>query len=95
MPLGFTYTVFSFAKTLLKTSLFQTLQRRFLSPNHRLKKVFIVGMTLKKKAALAYGIRLSESGITNPSRYRTNTVPSAGALLKQEDTGEKQISFDM
>ena len=52
-------------------------------------------MSLKKKAALTHALKLSESGITNPSRYRSRTVPTAGALLKQEDTQEKQITFDI
>ena len=52
-------------------------------------------MTLKKKAVLTGAVRLEESGIVNPSRYRTKNIPSAGALLKDEDSSEKQISFDM
>ncbi len=52
-------------------------------------------MSLKKKASLSMALRLSESGIVNQSRYRTRTVPSAGALLKQEDSLEKQISFEV
>ena len=52
-------------------------------------------MSLKKKAELSHAVRLEESGITNPSRYRTRTLPNAGALLKPEDSPEKQISFDI
>ncbi len=52
-------------------------------------------MSLKKKAALTHALKLADSGITNPSRYRSRTVPTAGALLKQEDTQEKQITFDI
>ena len=52
-------------------------------------------VTLKKKAALKDAVLLTESGITNLSRYRTRTLPTAGALLKEEDSPEKQISFDM
>ena len=40
-------------------------------------------------------VLLDASGITNQSRYRSKTIPTAGALLKQEDTNEKQISFDV
>ncbi|MBQ9843973.1 MAG: topoisomerase IV [Oscillospiraceae bacterium] len=50
-------------------------------------------MSLKKKAALTGAVKLEESGITNLSRYRTKTVPAAGAILKEEDSPEKQISF--
>ena len=52
-------------------------------------------MSLKKKAELSYAVRFEESGITNPSRYRTRTLPNAGALLKSEDSPEKQISFEI
>ena len=52
-------------------------------------------MSLKKKSALSHALRLADSGITNQSRYRSKTVPAAGALLKQEDSLEKQISFDV
>ncbi len=52
-------------------------------------------MSIKKKAAVTHAVRLSESGIVNQSRYRTRTVPSAGAILKEEDSPEKQISFEV
>ena len=50
-------------------------------------------LTLKKKAVLTDAVLLEESGIVNQSRYRTKTIPSAGALLKSEDSVEKQQSF--
>ena len=52
-------------------------------------------MTLKKKAVLSDVQLLERSGIANVSRYRTKTVPSAGALLKPEDSQEKQTSFEV
>ena len=52
-------------------------------------------MTLKKKAVLKDAQLLTESGIVNESRYRTKTVPSAGALLKEEDSPEKQQAFEV
>ena len=52
-------------------------------------------LTLKKKAALDTAVLLSASGIVNQSRYRTKTIPSAGALLKEEDSSEKQQSFEV
>ena len=52
-------------------------------------------MSLKKKAALSGAVRVEESGIVNQGRYRSKTLPSAGALLKQEDSQEKQISFEL
>ena len=52
-------------------------------------------LTLKKKAVLRDAVPLAESGIVNESRYRTKTIPSAGAVLKQEDSPEKQDSFEV
>ena len=52
-------------------------------------------MTLKKKAALRDAVLLTQSGIVNESRYRTKTIPSAGALLKEEDSAEKQQTFEV
>ena len=52
-------------------------------------------LTLKKKATVSRATVLEGSGMTNESRYRTKTIPSAGALLKEEDMPEKQISFEM
>ena len=52
-------------------------------------------MTLKKKAALRDAVLLTQSGVVNESRYRTKTIPSAGALLKEEDSAEKQQTFEV
>ena len=50
---------------------------------------------VKKKAALRDAVLLSQSGIVNESRYRTKTIPSAGAVLKEEDSAEKQQTFEV
>ena len=52
-------------------------------------------LTLKKKAALTAVLPLEQSGIENPSRYRTKTIPAAGALLKPEDMQEKQQKLEL
>ena len=52
-------------------------------------------VSLKKKAAVTYAVNAEASGITNLSRYRTRTLPSAGALVKEEDSPEKQIQFEV
>ena len=54
----------------------------------------VAAMSIKKKAVLVRVVRLEESGIVNASRYRSRNIPTAGALLKEEDVSEKQISFD-
>ena len=52
-------------------------------------------LTLKKKAVLERAAVLGASGIVNQSRYRSKTIPSAGAILKPEDLGQTQESFDV
>ena len=52
-------------------------------------------MTLKKKALLQDALLLDQSGIVNQSRYRTKTIPAAGAMLKEEDSSEKQQMFEV
>lgn len=52
-------------------------------------------MTLKRKAAVQRAALAEETGIVNASRYRTRTVPAAGALLKEEDAEEKQMEMEL
>ncbi len=55
----------------------------------------VVVLSLKKKAAISHAARLEHSGIVNFSRYRSRTLPAAGALLKEEDSPEKQQRFEV
>ena len=50
-------------------------------------------MTPKKKHVVDFAAPVSETPIQNLSRYRTRTIPAAGALLKEEDRGEEQMSL--
>ncbi len=52
-------------------------------------------MSLKKNAVITMALPIGESGIVNLSRYRSRTIPAAGALLKEEDSLEKQQSFEV
>ncbi len=52
-------------------------------------------MTLKRKAVVHRAALLESTGIVNASRYRTRSIPAAGALLKEEDAEEKQISMEL
>jgi len=52
-------------------------------------------LTLRKKAVLTDAVALEQSGIVNQSRYRSKTIPTAGAILKEEDAPEKQQRFDV
>jgi len=48
---------------------------------------------LKPKYRLERVLPVEDSGIVNMSRYRTRKLPAAGALLKAEDSEEKQDSL--
>ena len=50
-------------------------------------------MTLKPKYKVAWAKPLAETTIVNPPRYRARSLPIAGALLKEEDRGETQLSL--
>ena len=50
-------------------------------------------MTLKKKFTLDYACAAEGTGIANLARYRARSLPAVGALLKAEDSDEKQISL--
>ena len=66
-----------------------------LMPKTTRNTIGVSVITLKKKAALSHAVLLTESGIANIGRYRTKNLPTAGALLKEEDSPEKQITFDV
>ena len=52
-------------------------------------------MTLKKNMTVERARLLTESGIVNASRYRTRTLPAAGAIIKDEDADDKQITMEL
>ena len=50
-------------------------------------------MALKPKYRLESAAFLSDTPIKNVARYRVRTIPAAGALLKEEDRGEQQMTL--
>ena len=66
-----------------------------LLPKTTRNTIGVTAMSLKKKAVLTGAMRLEDSGIVNASRYRSRNIPTAGALLKEEDASEKQIAFEV
>ena len=55
----------------------------------------VATLTLRKKALLDRVVRLGDTQIHSVTRYRSKALPAAGALLKDEDSEEKQLSLDM
>ena len=50
-------------------------------------------MNIKPKYHLDRLADVADTGITNQARYRTRTIPAAGALLRPEDSEEKQLEL--
>ncbi|SMC72140.1 DNA gyrase/topoisomerase IV subunit A [Papillibacter cinnamivorans] len=50
-------------------------------------------MTLKPKYSLDKVLPAESSGIVNIARYRVRSLPAAGALLKEQDSGDKQLDL--
>lgn len=50
-------------------------------------------MSLKKNHKLVSAAPLDETTIKNVARYRVKSLPAAGALLREEDRGETQMSL--
>ena len=50
-------------------------------------------MNIKPKYHLERLAEVADTGIANQARYRTRTIPAAGALLRPEDSEEKQLEL--
>ena len=52
-------------------------------------------MSLKRKAVVQSAMELEKTSITNVGRYSARTLPAAGALIREEDSGETQMKLDI
>jgi DNA gyrase subunit A len=50
-------------------------------------------MTLKPKYKVSFAGPLADTSIVNPARYRSRSLPVAGALLKEEDRPDRQLTL--
>ena len=66
-----------------------------LLPKTTRNTIGVAVMSLKKKAVPQNALPLEQSGIENQARYRMKTIPAAGALLREEDSREKQATFEV
>ena len=64
-----------------------------LSPKTTRSTQGVQVMSIKPKYRLEKVLPAAECGIVNGARYRTRTIPAAGALLKPEDSEEKQLEL--
>ncbi len=53
----------------------------------------VAGMSVKNKHKLVSAALLENTSVKNKSRYRVRSLPGAGAILKDEDRGETQMSL--
>ena len=56
-------------------------------------RLALLAMTLKPKYRLERAVPVEESGIVNRARYRVRAIPAAGALVRAEDSEEKQLGL--
>ena len=68
-------------------------QTALLAPKATRSTQGVAVMTLKPKYHLERVAAVAETGIVNHARYRVRSVPAAGALLKAEDSDEKQLEL--
>ena len=52
-------------------------------------------MTLKKSYQVDHAAPLGQTSLVNQSRYRARSLPAAGALLKAEDQGDRQMTLEI
>ena len=71
------------------------LHTALLTPKTTRTSQGVAVMTLKKNRRLTEAKFLAETAIQNPARYRVRSLPAAGALLKGEDNGEKQLTLEV
>ncbi len=65
-----------------------------LAPKSSRSSQGVAAMSLKGKHRLEKALPLAQTPIRNVSRYRVRSIPAAGALLKEEDRGEEQMTLE-
>ena len=64
-----------------------------LTPKTSRTTIGVALMNVKKKYVVERAVFAENSPITNAARYRARSIPVAGALLRDEDREEKQMSL--
>jgi len=64
-----------------------------LAPKTTRSTLGVAVISLKKGRILENAMPLEESTILTQARYRVRAIPAAGAILKPEDKGEKQLEL--
>lgn len=64
-----------------------------LSPKSTRTTIGVSLMNLKPKHSIEKAVFVEDSHIKNTARYRARTIPAVGALVREEDREEKQMSL--
>lgn len=64
-----------------------------LAPKTSRTTIGVALMNLKAKYSLERAVYLEDSNISNVARYRARSIPVAGALVREDDREEKQLSL--
>ena len=64
-----------------------------LAPKATRKTQGVAVLKMKPKFSFSRAETFEQSSIVNRARYRAKALPAAGALLKEEDSAEKQLSL--
>ncbi|MCL2200596.1 MAG: DNA topoisomerase (ATP-hydrolyzing) subunit A [Oscillospiraceae bacterium] len=73
-----------------RTIIFNT---SLLAPKTTRSTIGVSMMSLRKNRVLERVLPLDQTAITEPQRYRVRAIPAAGAIIKPEDKGEKQMQL--
>ncbi len=70
------------------------LNTAMLAPKPTRSTAGVKVMTLKARQTVISAAPAEEMGIKNPTRFRTRTLPAAGALVRAEDLGVEQTTIE-
>ena len=71
------------------------LSTALLSVKSTRSTIGVAALTLRKKALLDHIRLLEGSGVQNVTRYRSRSIPAAGAILKEEDLEDTQLTMEL
>ena len=71
----------------------QVLNSALMAPKATRSTQGVQVLTMKPKFKLESVRRLEDTGITNLGRYRGRSIPATGALVKEEDSDDKQMQI--
>jgi DNA gyrase subunit A len=66
-----------------------------LSPKTSRATGGVATMSLKRRDRVQKAVFLEETAISDDKRYRVRTIPAAGAMLRLDDTGARQLELEI